>query len=156
VPAYNDSLPEDSIGLQLMHVKGPIARTIEDLRIGFGAMSTADPRDPWSVPAPLEGPTVPLHAAFCIRPGGMQVAPEVEAAVVGAGRRLVDAGWTVEEIADGPMLKEAAEVQEWLWLGDGFEQLADAVKRDGDPGALAVVAAAAPRAKTFPPDIVAR
>src|SRR5262249_6249051 len=156
VPAYNASLPEDSIGLQLMHVKGPIARTVEDLRLGLAAMSGADSQDPWSVPAPLEGPRASLRAAVCARPGGMDVVGEVAAAVEEAGRRLADAGWNVEEIADTPPLEEAAEVQEWLWLGDGFEQLADAVKRDGDPGALAVVAAARPRAKTFPADVVAR
>jgi amidase len=155
VPAYNASLPEDSIGLQIMHVKGPIARTVQDLRLSLAAMSTADPRDPWSVPAPLEGPPMPLRAAVCVLPGGMKVAREVEAAVLDAGRRLADAGWTVEE-TDTPPLNEAAEVNEWLWLGDGFAQLADAVERDGDPGAMAVVAAVRPRAKSFPADVVAR
>src|SRR5262245_52992452 len=156
VPAYNASSPEDSIGLQIMHVKGPIARTVQDLRLSLAAMSAADPRDPWSVPAPLEGPPMPLRAALCLRPAGMRVVHEVEAAVQEAGRRLADAGWTVEEIADTPPLNEAAEVQEQLWLGDGFAQLADAVERDGDPGARAVVAAARPRARTFPADVVAR
>jgi hypothetical protein len=42
----------------------------------------------------------------------------------------------------GAPLNEAAEVNEWLWLGDGFAQLADEAERDGDPGALPVVAAA--------------
>ena len=97
-------------------------------------MSGADPRDPWSVPAPLEGPPVPLRAAVCVRPGGMRVAQEVGAEAQDAGRRLADAGWTVEEIADTPPLNEAAEVNEWLWLGDGFPELAEAVERDGDPG----------------------
>jgi amidase len=156
VPAYNASLPEDSIGLQIMHVKGPIARTVQDLRVSLAAMSPADPRDPWSVPAPLEGPPMALRAALCVRPGGMQVTREVEAAVLDAGRRLADAGWTVDQIDDTPPLNTAAEVNEWLWLGDGFAQLADAVERDGDPGALAVIAALRPRARTFPADVVAR
>src|SRR5215469_7103911 len=156
VPAYNASSPEDTIGLQIMHVKGPIARTVQDLRLSLAAMSGADPRDPWSVPAPLEGPPMPLSAAVCVRPGRMRVAQEVEAAVQDAGRRLADAGWTVEEIADTPPLHEAAEVNEWLWLGDGFADLADAVERDGDPGAMALIANLKPRAKTFPADVVAR
>jgi amidase len=62
----------------------------------------------------------------------------------------------VEEIADTPPLNEAAEVNEWLWLGDGFPELAEAVKRDGDPGAMALIANLKPRAKTFPADVVAR
>lgn len=156
VPFYNATSPETTIGAQLMHVAGPLARTVEDLRISLSAMSVADPRDPWSVPAPLEGQNMPLHAALCLRPAGRQVAREVEAAVLDAGRRLADAGWTVEEVDDTPPLNEPAEVQEWLWLADGFAQLADAVARDGDPGAMAVMAFAKPRTKTYPTDAVAR
>jgi amidase len=73
-----------------------------------------------------------------------------------AGGRLADAGWTVEEVDDTPPLNESADVQEWLWLSDGFAQLADAAERDGDPGALAVMAFARPRTKTYPTDAVAR
>jgi amidase len=62
----------------------------------------------------------------------------------------------VEEIGDTPPLNESAEVQEWLWLADGFAQLEDAAERDGDPGALAVVAFARPRTKTYPADAIAR
>src|ERR1700754_2349111 len=156
VPFYNASWPEATIGAQLMHVAGPIARTVEDLRISLAAMSAADPRDPWSVPAPLEGPPTPLHAALCLRPAGRQVAREVEASVLDTGRRLADAGWTVDEVDDTPPLNESAEVQEWLWLADGFAHLADAAERDGDPGALAVVAAVRPRITTYPADAVAR
>ena len=156
VPDYNASSPERSIGAQLMAVAGPIARTVEDLRTSLAAMSAPDPRDPWSVPAPLEGPSVPLRAALCLRPAGMRVAHEVEASVLEAGRRLADAGWTVEKVDDPPPLNEALEVNEWLWLGDGFAQFADTVSRDGDPGAMAVVAGVRPRVKKYPPDVVVR
>jgi len=158
VPHYNASsnLFDSSTGAQLMHVKGPIARTVEDLRISVFAMSAPDPRDPWSVPAPLEGPPRPLRAALCPRPAGRQVAREVAASVLDAGRRLADAGWTVEEVDDTPPFNESAEVNEWLWLGDGFDQLADAAERDGDPGARAVVAAVKSWGKTYPADAVAR
>jgi amidase len=153
---YNAPSPEPMIGAQLMHVAGPIARTVEDLRLSLSAMSAADPRDPWSVPAPLEGPAVPLRAALCLRPAGRSVAREVEASVLDAGRRLADAGWTVEEIEDTPPLNESADVQEWLWLANGFAGLADAAERDGDPGALAVVAGVRPRITTYPADAVSR
>ena len=156
VPDYNASSPERSIGAQLMAVAGPIARTVEDLRISLAAMSAPDPRDPWSVPAPLEGPSVPLRAALCLRPAGMRIAQEVEASVLEAGRRLADAGWTVEKLDDTPPVNEATEVNEWLWLGDGFAQFVDAVARDGDPGAMAVVAGVKPRVKNYPPDVVVR
>jgi amidase len=156
VPAYNASSPERAIGPQLMSATGPIARTIEDLRVALMAMSASDPRDPWWVPAPLEGPAVPLHAAMCLRPGGLQIAKEVEATVLDAGRRLSIAGWRVEEIEETPPLHDAAEVQEALWLGDGFAELEAAAAREGDPGALATVAAVRAKAKTFPADVVAR
>jgi amidase len=156
VPAYNASSPERPIGPQLMSATGPIGRTIEDLRVALAAMSAPDPRDPWWVPAPLEGPPAPLHAAMCLRPGGLQIAREVEAAVLDAGQRLTDAGWRVDEIEDTPPIHEAAEIQEALWLGDGFAALADAAARDGDPGALATVAAVRAKAEALPADVVAR
>src|SRR5262249_36237533 len=139
VPFYNASLPEPTIGGQVMHVVGPMARTVEDLRVSLSAMSAADPRDPWWVSAPLEGSPMPLPAVLCVRPAGRQVEREVEAAVLDAGQRLTDAGWTVEEIDDTPPLNEAAEANE----------LAGAAERDGDPGALAVVAFARSRIKSY-------
>ena len=139
VPAVNASSPERPIGAQLMSGAGPIARTVEDLRVALAALAAPDLRDPWWAPAPLIGPEVPLRAALCLRPGGMTVTKAVEDALLDAGRRLADAGWSVEPIDDVPLLRDAAEVQERLWLGDGFPALADAVARDGDPGAQAVV-----------------
>jgi amidase len=156
VPHYNASSPEVGIGAQLMAVTGPMARTVEDLRLSLHAMSAADPRDGWWVPAPLEGPPMPLRAALCLRPAGMKVAQEVAAALQDAGRRLADAGWAVEEIEDTPPFKEAAEVNERLWFGDGFEQFADMVQRDGDPGAMAVLAAVTPWVARYPADAFPR
>src|SRR5580704_15706341 len=156
VPTYNASSPERTIGPQLMSGTGPIARTIEDLRIALGVMSAPDPRDPWWTPAPLEGPPVPLRAALCLRPGGMKIVKEVESALRDAARRLSNAGWRVEEVEDTPSFAEAGELQEQLWLGEGFAALADAAARDGDPGARAVVEGVRARAVVLPPDIVAR
>src|SRR6476659_8354031 len=56
IPAFNPALPERPIGPQIMAVSGPLARTVNDLRISLAAMSARDARDPWFVPAPLEGP----------------------------------------------------------------------------------------------------
>lgn len=156
VPAWNATGPERPIGPQLMAVSGPIGRTIADLRLCLAAMAAPDLRDPWWTPAPLEGPAVPNRAALCLRPGGLVIVPEVEAALRKAARRLADAGWTVEEIADVPGLREAAELQGSLWLGDGFAAFAETVAREGDPGALAVVSAFRPRAESLPPEAIAR
>ena len=150
VAAFNASLPERPIGPQISAVSGPLARTIGDLRIALAAMSAPDMRDPWWVPAPLEGPAMPKRAAVCLAPDGLEAVPEVKAAVADAARRLERAGWVVEEIATTPPLREAADLQTKLWIGDGYEAQLEAAEREGDPGALACLRGN--RAKVFPFD----
>lgn len=139
IAAFNAALPERPIGPQITAVSGPLARTVGDLRLALAAMAQCDVRDPWWVPAPLEGPPRPRRAAICLRPGGLETAKEVADAVVDAGRRLSRAGWEVEEIADIPSFEEAADLQVKFWLADGYEAMRDAAEREGDPGALAVL-----------------
>jgi amidase len=153
IPAFNASLPERTIGPQSSAVSGPLARSIGDLRIALNAMSGKDVRDPWWVPAPLEGPPMPKRAALCLRPDGLETVAEVKAAVADAGKRLERAGWTVEEIADTPPLREPAELQTKLWLGDSYEAQLAAAEREGDPGALACLRGN--RSKVFPFDSAA-
>jgi amidase len=136
IPAFNASLPERAIAAQISAVSGPLARSIGDLRIALAAMSGGDARDPWWVPAPLEGPAMPKRAALCLQPDGLETVAEVKAAVADAGKRLARAGWVVEEVATPP-LREAADLQTRLWLGDGYEAQLAAAEREGDPGALA-------------------
>ena len=137
VAAFNAALPERPIGPQISAVSGPLARTIGDLRIALAAMSGKDFRDPWWVPAPLEGPAMPKRAALCLNPDGLNPVAEVKAAVADAAKRLERAGWTVEEIADTPPMREPADLQTKLWLGDGYEAQLEMATREGDPGALA-------------------
>ena len=137
IPAFNAALPERPIGPQISAVSGPLARTIGDLRIALAAMSAGDYRDPWWVPAPLEGPAMPKRVAMCLNPDGLDPVPEVRAAVADAGKRLERAGWIVEEIAETPPLREPADLQTKLWLGDGYEAQLEAAEREGDSGALA-------------------
>ena len=139
IPAFNASLPERPIGPQITAVSGPIARTVGDVRLALHAMAQRDVRDPWWVPAPLEGPARPKRAALCLRPDGLETAKEVAAAVADAGKRLERAGWTVEEITDIPPFEEAADLQIKLWLADGYDAMVDAAEREGDPGALTVL-----------------
>jgi len=152
IAAFNASLPERPIGPQITAVSGPLARTIGDLRVALAAMSGKDVRDPWWVPAPLEGPVMPKRAALCLQPDGLQASAEVKAAVADAGKRLERAGWTVEEI-EPPPLQEAADLQTKLWLGDGYEAQLAAAEREGDPGALACLRGN--RANVFPFDATA-
>src|SRR5215470_6710131 len=150
VAAFNAALPERPIGPQISAVSGPLARTIGDLRISLAAMAGKDARDPWWVPAPLEGPPMEKRAALCLNPDGLDPVAEVKAAVADAGERLKRAGWTVEEIPNTPPLREAAEWQTKLWLGDGYEGQPAAAEKEGDPGALACLRGN--RAKVFPFD----
>jgi amidase len=152
IAAFNAALPERTIGPQISAVSGPLARTICDIGIALAAMSARDARDPWWVPAPLEGPAMPKRAALCLQPDGLETSAEVKAAVADAGKRLERAGWTVEEVATPP-LREAAELQTKLWLGDGYEAQLAAAEREGDPGALACLRGN--RAKVFPFDAAA-
>ncbi len=139
IPAYNASSPERPIGPQLTAVSGPIARTISDLRLGLAAMSARDVRDPWWTPAPLTGPDTPRKAALCLRPDGLDTAPEVVAALEDAARRLTAAGWLVTETTNLPPMREAADLQTCLWLGDGYEAMLAAAEKEGDPGALNIL-----------------
>src|SRR3569832_847580 len=95
IPAFNPALPERPIGPQIMAVSGPLARSVNALRISLAAMSARDVRAPWYVPAPLQGPARNKRAALCLNPDGLATTPEVKAAVTDAGKRLERAGWTV-------------------------------------------------------------
>lgn len=139
IPAWNPSSPERHIGAQLMAVSGPIARTIEDLRLSLAAMAARDIRDPWWVGVPLEGPPAPKRAALCLRPDGMEVQPAVQEALRDAAHRLEAAGWTIEE-ADTPPLREPAALQAMLWLAESRRGLNAALHKEGDPDASFVFA----------------
>ena len=154
VPAWNASSPERGIGPQLMAVSGPLARSIADVRLGLEAMMPGDARDPWWVPAPYAGPLVARRVALCVRPDGMTVVPEVEAAVLEAARRLEAAGYDVEPV-EVPGFREPSELQLRLWLGDGWAGFRAAIEREGDPGALAVMRGVREMAEALPPDVIA-
>jgi amidase len=111
-------------------------------------MSGRDMRDPWWVPAPLQGPEVPKRAALCLCPDGLDTTAEVKAAVADAGLRLARAGWTVEEVATPP-LREPADLQTLLWIGDGYQAQLAAAEREGDPGALACLRGHRAKAQGF-------
>ncbi|MCJ2014504.1 amidase family protein [Methylobacterium sp. J-076] len=154
IPAWNASSPERGIGPQLMAVSGPLARSIGDIRLTLAAMAAPDPRDPWWVPAPLEGPARPRRAALCLRPGGLAIVPEVEAALRDAAARLDAAGWQVEEIADTPPIREANDIQLILWLGDGYAAVRALAEREGDPEAIGLLEAFRATAEALTPDAI--
>ncbi len=116
VPAYNPTQAEERPPtIQLMSVQGPHTRTVADCRLALAAMAARDPRDPWWVPAPLEGPKMheTPRAAICPDPGGLGVAAEVREAIMKAGDALSNAGYKVTEI-ELPDIMEAA--RNWMAL----------------------------------------
>ncbi|MBC2836589.1 amidase [Paragemmobacter straminiformis] len=137
VPAYNATGADRLIGGQLMAVSGPLARSVPDLRLALAAMAAPDPRDPWFIAAPPEGPPLPRRVALCMAPDGMAVAPAVQAALLAAAERLTAAGYGVDEVATPPWA-EAMAVQLRLWMADMRHGAAQAVQREADPDALFV------------------
>ena len=144
VPAYRPSLKEERpMTGQLMAVQGPHARGVADLRLGLWSMAGADPADPWSVPAPLEGPPVarPIRVARLPAPGA---APEVRAALDRAAGWLTQAGYAVEDApGDAPTIDDAAAL--WLTLvGNEWRLLSQGdIEKYGDDKVRAVVRAMA-------------
>ncbi len=134
IPAVNLSLPDRHIGAQLTAVSGPMARSIDDLRLGLEAMAASSPLDPWWVPAPLEQAPPAKKAAICIAPDCLEVTTEVEAALRQAARQLEEAGWQITEVECPPM-REAMQLQLLLWMSEYAYSGGVAVAREDDPDA---------------------
>jgi amidase len=136
VPAFLPSAKEErALSAQLMSVQGPLTRSVRDLRLALAAMSAGDARDPWWVPAPLEGspPGRPIRVAFTLASAGVPAHPSVADAVRRAAGWLSDAGYAVEE-AEPPDFAEAAQLWDTIAQGEGLHFLADSVERMGDDG----------------------
>ncbi len=135
VPAVNRSLPDRHIGAQLTAVSGPIARSVEDLRLGLAAMAAASNADPWWVPAPLEQAAAVRRAALCVAPDGLRTDDRVVAALRDAAAKLEDAGWEIAEIDNTPPMREAMQLQLLLWMSEYAYSGGEMIAREDDPDA---------------------
>jgi amidase len=100
IPAFNPSAPaERPLMAQFMSAQGPLAREVRDVRLGLEVMSQRDMRDPWWVPAPLEGPPLarPVKVALARIPDDMETDKDVLALVRTAADHLADAGYEIVE-----------------------------------------------------------
>ena len=101
IPAYNESATSERPMLaHLMSAQGPLTRSVADARLALAAMSQRDPRDPWWVPAPLEGPKIkgPIKVALAKIPEDMKVDVSVRAALTQAADDLEKSGYRVVEV----------------------------------------------------------
>ena len=140
IPAYNASGVDRFIGAQMMAVSGPLARSIADIRLSLRALSASDARDPWQVPAPLEGPAYEKRAALTLAPDGMDVDPQVQEALTRSAAALEAAGWVVEDCAAPPM-REAADINATLWMAETKHASEAAMARENEPDSQFVYAA---------------
>lgn len=139
VPAFNaTATAERSMSSQMLSVQGPIARTVRDVRLGLSTLAARDARDPWWVPAPLDGPPVPspVRVAVVTRPeqlGGERLHPHVAQALAQAAVWLAEAGY---EIVDDttPGFSRAAELWYAMQMPEIREFLWPAISEHGDDG----------------------
>src|SRR4051794_17113824 len=111
VPHATAIAPEDmGPAMQLMAVEGVMARRVADVRLGLSIVAGMHPRDPESVPVPLEvaRPASRTVALLADPPGG-DTHPEIAAGVRRAGDALADAGYDVVE-AEPPLYELALDV----------------------------------------------
>lgn len=139
VAAVNLSSPDRHIGAQLTAVSGPIARSIDDLWLGYSAMSIGNPLDPWWVPAEHKLSEYPKRAALCIAPEGWQVDPAIVDALNDTARQLREAGWEVVETSCPP-LREPMKLQLLLWMSEYARTNGGMFVTEDDPDANYVYA----------------
>jgi amidase len=111
-----------------MHVEGPMARRVEDVRLGLRAMTRRDGRDPWWHPAADQEPgKAGSVVALVVDPAGGGVSEQVASGVRRAGELLEKAGFRVEDI-EPPGIQEAAHVWRVICLGELLTGLEPAVR----------------------------
>ena len=133
VPAYNPTGAEERPPtLQLMSVQGPIAREVRDVRLALAVMAQRDARDPWWVPAPLDGPRLdpPIKVAVTKTPAGIACHGAVADAVDRAAGHLSDAGYAVEAV-DPPLMAEIAENWRTLLMTDTKVMMEAGIREHG-------------------------
>lgn len=121
IAAYNPSANvERPLMAQLFSTQGPIARSVADVRLGLQIMSARDPRDPWWVPAPLEGekPAGPVKVAMVKVPDELEADPQILAIVKQAADHLASEGYAVEEVE----LPDLATIWQ-AWMNILFEEV---------------------------------
>ena len=114
MPAYNPSAAaERGLLAQLSSVQGAICREVRDVRLATRVLAGGDPRDPWWVPVPFDGPALdpPIRVAVTCESHGYPINPQIAAGIERAADVLSDAGYAVERVATPSIMKPA---QAWF------------------------------------------
>jgi amidase len=131
VPAYNATTGDRPMTAQLMAVHGPLARSINDLRVALAAMAHGDVRDPWWVPAPLVGPPAAKPIRVAVMDSGSQLDEGIADALTRAAKWLEDAGYAVEHTVGPPSIDEAAHLWSTLVLNESKFGMISQIEQHG-------------------------
>jgi amidase len=103
---------ESGLSLAAMTSFGPFARSVEDLRLGYGALAREDARDPWGVNGPerVEAP----RAVIVLDPPDAD--PGVRAAIRAAAKALEAAGYELRDDDVPPGLDDMPDLWARLFL----------------------------------------
>ena len=135
LPAFNPTqAAERMIASLMMAVQGPLARSVEDIRLAMLAMSGPDPRDIWQVPMPALPPSTEpdsCRVAVFADHDACAIDPEVSAAIRQAAAMLEDAGYAVEEVPI-PSITEAADLWRLVMVNEMRSGLGVLIDEHGD------------------------
>lgn len=131
---YGPTDQDQSLSVQTMLTQGPLARSVEDLRLALQAMVPFDPRDSIHAPVPLIGNSLqkPIRVGLI---KGTNIAKPVDAvdkALNEAATKFTDAGYIVEEV-DTTVFEEAYKLW-YLLCMEEFRQIMPLVEEIGDNG----------------------
>lgn len=131
---YGPPEADHALSVQSMLVQGPLARTVEDVRLALQAMAGHDPRDPFSIPGAPQAPASSnsFKVALVRHHGVAEPSPAVDQALDRAAEILRGAGYQVEEV-ELPLLAEAYRLW-YLLCMEEFRQIMPLVEQVGDPG----------------------
>jgi amidase len=140
VPAYNPSgAVERGMLAQVMSVQGVICREVRDVRLAMRSLVGYDPRDPWQVPMPFEGPPEPqpIKVAFTRNTFDFPLHPAVARALDTARSVLAAAGYDVREV-EPPLLEEAAVTGARCLFGEAKALMDADVRKYGSKTVVAI------------------
>ena len=135
IPSWYGELDHDqSLSVQMMLTQGPLARTVEDLRLALQAMVPFDPRDPIHAPVPLIGEPLqkPIRVGLLKNANVAKPVDAVNKALDDAAAKLSAAGYIVEEV-ELPLFEEAYKLW-YLLCMEEFRQIMPMVDEIGDNG----------------------